>query len=146
MKNQLEIVKAIQKQYPLAIVGGSVGLYIHGIRLSRWKNDKSDIDIIVPYYHQFAQIGNRQTYNREDKQVFSGSDFSDNCFIIWDSKEYKIEIAIDPFSKYEIRDGFKVNPLDVIWQYKLKYNKQKHKDDLKEAMIKSFKQVNDIPF
>ena len=49
----LESVRKIQTKYPLCHVGGSVGLYLHGAFLERWKDQSMDLDLVLPYYIHF---------------------------------------------------------------------------------------------
>jgi hypothetical protein len=136
-----EIVK-IQKLNPLAVVGGSVALFLQGVRLKRWfEKSNSDFDIIVPHYTHF---------NKGEKDVVSylNNKKSSNDFdytFIWNN--IKVDVRIDAKQRYEIINykgfDFKVCPLEIIIEAKARYAIQgnyKHQNDLKEMV--SFKPVN----
>lgn len=132
----IETVKDILAKYPHFIIGGSVGLYLHGIRLERWKkNGLADIDIISPYFTRIEGDSNLQV-GEECDELPSGADFDVQSYV----NSIKTEIYIDPKSRYDIIEhkGFryKVNTLENIWAAKLKYSKnnKKHSLDLRETM------------
>ncbi len=138
-KLNLDIVKEIQTAYPHIIVGGSIGLFLHGINLDRWaKGEPSDIDLISPYYTLIESIGNLKIEEIEEES--SGKDFEYTLSVYGDNGPIQIDLAIDPKSTYKYIDyeGFryKVNRLENIWAAKLKYHKPKHIKDLEEALLK----------
>ena len=50
----LEFVKQLQEKYPSIYIGGSLGLFLHGMKIPRMFNSgKSDIDLIIPYFQMF---------------------------------------------------------------------------------------------
>jgi len=133
---KLDIVKAFQEKYPHTQIGGSVGLFLHGIELNRFYNNcVNDLDIITPYYTLFENINDKITINLlGEKEYKSGCDF-DECITI---SGIKADVRIDNHQKYNIIEfeGFKykVSALEAIWAAKLRYNAKKHNDDLRESM------------
>jgi len=135
----LDIVKLIQQDYPTSIIGGSVALFLHGVRLDRWKTAYSDIDIILPYYIPFEKLSNGAEFTVEEDNSPSMSDFTDR-FVLWsNSNPIKIDICIEPKAKWKYieYEGFryKVNNLENIWEAKIRYGKRKHIQDLEECML-----------
>ncbi len=130
---KLESVKQLQTQYPLVHVGGSIGLFLHGIRLKRFYRNESDIDLVSPYFILFEDFGDNQIDYINGKK--SSNDFDDN-FIF---NDVKVDCRIDPKQRYEIIEykGFKykVSQFEVIMAAKVKYagfGQKKHKDDIRE--------------
>jgi hypothetical protein len=126
--NQIEVLQA---KYPQLIVGGSVALFLHGIRLKRWDNVKSDLDIITPYYTLIE--GSVSETNKP-----SGCDFDYSINL----NGTKIDCLIEPKAKYEIVKfndvNYKVVPLLTIIEAKLRYalkGNQKHIDDLNKMLL-----------
>lgn len=133
----LEIVRKLQGQYPTLHVGGSTGLFLHGIRLKRYYERETDLDMISPYFILLESFGDMEI-NYADAKA-SANDF-DETFIC-NSK--KVDFRIDPKQRYEIIvfEGFryKVSPLEVIMAAKIKYalnGQKKHKDDIAEMVGK----------
>lgn len=135
----LEIVKLIQQDYPTAIIGGSVALFLHGVRLERWKNAYSDIDIVIPYYTPFEKLSNGAEFTVEEEDTPSMSDFTDRLVIWNENNPVKVDICIEPKAKWKYieHEGFKyrVNNLENIWEAKIRYGKRKHIQDLEECML-----------
>jgi hypothetical protein len=129
----LDKVRKIQEKYPIVHIGGSIGLFLHGIRLERWKNAQTDIDLISPYFILFESSDDADVeYIDGDK---SGNDFDEN--FIFDG--VKVDLRIDPKQRYEFIEfgGFKykVSKFETIMEAKTKYaaNRQvKHKEDIRE--------------
>ncbi len=139
----LDLVKEIQKKFPMFHVGGSVGLFLHGVRLKRWRdNSSSDIDMVSPYFvlPEGSINLDGDENDKGDEIVYldakaSGNDF-DETFMIG---SIKVDYKIDPKQRYEIieYDGFKfkVSPLITILDAKMKYalnGQQKHVEDMRE--------------
>lgn len=149
---KLEDVKKLQTQYPLIHVGGSIGLYLHGVRLERWEDCAVDIDIIAPYFVLFDSFGDENVEYMDCKK--SGNDF-DEVFIF---NSTKVDCRIDPKQRYEIIEynGFKykVSKFETILAAKVKYaanGQDKHKEDIREMCgVGKNKVVNpilgDLPF
>lgn len=131
---RLELVKEFLKANPLAIVVGSLALFLRGVRLKRFESYIHDIDIVLPYYSQFE--GNEEVKIKDIKDENSGSNFDIQKIVSYGENDIIIEAAIDPKTKWEYieYDGFKfkVGLLEEIWKYKLKYNRPKDREDLKE--------------
>ena len=129
---KLDLVKKLQTQYPLVHVGGSIGLYLHGIRLNRFKDVPADIDIIAPYFVLFDDFGDCQVDYIDGKA--SSNDF-DQTFIL---DSVKVDCRIDPKQAYEVIEykGFKykVSKFEVILAAKVRYSEKnkKHRDDVRE--------------
>lgn len=82
----IQVLKDIQTKYPYFHVGGSVGLFLHGVRLSRWvKSTKSDIDLVAPFFIlPEGKIGDEDVEYINGKA--SANDF-DETFIVGGTKE-----------------------------------------------------------
>ena len=137
----IDVLKDIQLNHPQIIVGGSVGLFLHGVRLKRWEHNQSDLDLITPYFTLIEGT------TRNNINYSSGADFGE-CFTY---KGVTIDIVVNPLQKYEIikYKGFKykVNPLHDIIAYKAKYagnGNQKHIDDLKEMCVGNKKEITSL--
>ena len=134
---KLDIIRKFQEKYPHTQIGGSVGLFLHGVILQRFNTPINDFDIITPYYTLFEDLNNGVNsikINLSDEDYKSGCDF-DECISIGG---IKADIRIDNHQKYNMIEfeGFKykVSTLEAIWAAKLRYNVKKHNDDLREAM------------
>ncbi len=135
----LHLVREIQTLHPEVIISGSLALYLHGIRLNRYKKNGqlSDIDLIVPYYISFEKSLNLTGY-------YSSENSSDFDYIVEEMSPYKgkkIDVKIDnkqPYEMIEMDDfKFKVSLIEDIIAAKIRYMKQgrngeKHKNDLYE--------------
>jgi hypothetical protein len=144
---KLDAVKIVQTKYPTFHVGGSIGLFLHGIRLKRWVNSKSsDIDMVAPYFilPEFNSASDDDDdvdseYNDSKK---SGNDFDETFILYGEFGSAKIDYRIDPHQRYEIIEykGFryKVSPLMTIIDAKMKYamnGQRKHAQDIKEMIL-----------
>lgn len=110
-----------------AIITGSAGLVLHGIKLNRVVND---FDVILPYYIPMGD-------NEIDNKYPSACDFDYSVTL----NGIKIDIRIDPKAKYKLINYndklYKVSPLHEILYYKAKYAMQgngKHIDDIKTML------------
>lgn len=133
MKYKLSVLRKFQLEYPLSHVGGSVGLYLHGIDLKR-DISRTDLDITIP---DFADtLDNHKEY---DKCPSNASDFDyrtmsktkDNYFCC------KMEIRVCPEPSFTVIEfqgfNYNVSLLSNILFWKKKYARkgvQKHIDDL----------------
>lgn len=145
----LELVADIQKQYPMFHVGGSVGLFLHGVRLKRWlKSSSSDLDFVSPYFvlpeKKFkASDGEELEVEHRDAKA-SGNDFDETFFI----GSTKIDYKIDPKQRYELIEykgvTYKVSNLMTILEAKLRYalkpEGRKHKEDITEMVVSKKKE------
>lgn len=144
----INLLKEIQTKYPMFHVGGSAGLYLHGVRLDRWKrkSSSSDFDMITPYFVlPEGKIDDEEIVYLDAKA--SANDF-DETFLVGGTK---IDLRIDPKQRYEIieYDGFrfKVSNLMTILEAKMRYALTpfggKHKKDLLEMVVKVPKKVKE---
>lgn len=130
MQYKLQMLREFQAKYPDSHVGGSVGLYLHGIDLKR-DISKTDLDLTVPDYIE--------GYNDNPEWNTSSSDFDysnmfkskDNYFCC------KVEIRVCPEPSFTVveheRHSYNVSLLSNILFWKKKYARkgvQKHIDDL----------------
>jgi hypothetical protein len=133
----LKTLRDIQEQYPLCHVGGSVGLFLHGVRLKRWADvNSSDLDLIFPYYIAPESTDKLKLDFSSDKA--SGNDF-DYTFSV---NGTKVDVKIDPKQRYELitYNGFKykVGTLLTILEAKMRYallGNSKHSNDIKEMIL-----------
>lgn len=135
----LDIVKSLQEVNPFLIIGGSISLYLRGVRLERFKYSEVDYDITLPFYQKIETkdgIVIDET-NGEDRP--SGSDYGETILI----DDVKADIRIDPTQKYEIvkyKDfNYKVIPLETVIKAKAEYALtkwgSKHREDLNEMIL-----------
>lgn len=137
---KIDIVRALQEVNPHLIVGGSISLYLQGVRLERFISGVGDFDFILPFYQKLMTKNNITIDEDGGEERFSGSDY-DDCILI---SGLKADIKIDPKQKYELAKyddfEFKVVPLWTILEAKARYahtkGGQKHRDDIKEMLIK----------
>ncbi len=133
MQYKLQMLREFQEKYPNSHVGGSVGLYLHGINLQR-DISKTDLDITVPDW--IEELNDVNDYRTEPSDA---SDF-DYVKMHKDSTGYfccKIEIRVCPEPSYTTvefeRHTYNVSLLSNILFWKKKYARkgvQKHIDDL----------------
>lgn len=141
---RIDKVKELQILNPNLIIGGSIALYIHGVRLKRFKNCSVDYDLMLPYF-QVLQGNDKisvseDVFEKDDADGTYESDF-ETCMSI---NGVKADVRIDPKQRYEIVKyndfDFKVTPLETIIEAKARYAKtkwgEKHKDDLREMILK----------
>lgn len=137
----LELWRAIQTKYPYMHIGGSVALFLHGVRLERWKETyyKADLDIVSPYWTDIEIAGQKASLTHRTNP--SGGDFEDTYWLM----DTKIDLAIDNKEKYEVIDyngfNYKVGPINSILVAKIKYSNkgdQKHTEDIEEMIGKRF--------
>lgn len=131
----LELFLKLQKQNPNIIISGSSALYLHGMKLKRWSNAASDLDIIMPYYYNFEDIDDIKVQDTNTKP--SGNDFDYVTMI----NGVVIDISIDNKKRYKVIElddnKYKVSLIEDILEAKIKYTKSsgvKHKDDLYEIL------------
>lgn len=127
----LRLLRNLQTKFPLLHVGGSIGLFLHGIRLKRWKGfQATDMDLIHPY---FVVMDSENVQEIAGKK--SSNDF-DNTYLV---DGVKADVKIDPYQKYELvkykEFTYKVSKFETIMAAKMRYavlGQQKHKDDIRE--------------
>jgi hypothetical protein len=136
----LNMVKDIQTKYPMLHVGGSVGLFLHGIRLDRWaESSSSDIDMVSPYYITIESDEEHMDYLVQHLKAKPSSNDFDETVII---DGIKMDYRIDPRQRYETIEykGFKykVSPLMTILEAKMRYalgGNSKHEKDIKNMIL-----------
>ena len=137
-KMKIDIVRTLQEVNPFLVIGGSIALYLQGVRLKRFDSGSIDYDITIPFY-QPLESKNGITIEQGDEDRPSGSDYGETISI----NGIKADIRIDPKQKYETvkyKDfNFKVVPLHVIIEAKARYASKKwgkkHLEDLKEMIL-----------
>jgi hypothetical protein len=152
----LDFIKEFQTKFPTAHIGGSAGLFLQGIKLSRLESNKShDLDFCMPYYvnilDEWSEIFSKPSTSISDDLLEdidkelewgSGNDF-DNCYTIsYKGSRIIIDMKIDNSQKYRTIEynGFKykVSPWEIILESKLKYAQKninkKHRHDLEEIL------------
>lgn len=140
----LSLVRFLQTKYPHIHVGGSTGLFLHGLWLSRWKSGVGDLDLVAPFYTFFEGDVEKEKKDQEFKLEnkdgkASGNDFDQTFFL----NGKKVDVRIDPKQSYDIiqLDGFryKVSKIETILAAKLRYamnGQAKHRDDIFELVGK----------
>lgn len=133
--------KEIQKRFPMAHVGGSLGLFFHGAYLKRWRSwGGSDLDIVIPYYMNMA-FEEKDTKLEASMCKASSNDF--NFTLHLESKDIpftKVDVRVDPLQQYEVIDfegeKYNVSKLATIIEAKCRYSwrNEKHAKDLKELI------------
>lgn len=145
---RLEHVKTLQTLNPNLIIGGSIALYLQGVRLKRFMNNNVDYDFCLPFFQLLkgddkTRIGEtvmEKEWDEDDEENPYNSDFETVITI----NGIKADVRVDPKQRYQIvtHNGFdyKVSPLLTIIEAKVKYAKtkwgKKHKDDLLEMILK----------
>lgn len=137
-KMRLPEVRELQTLNPNLMIGGSISLYLQGVRLKRFNSGGVDYDFTMPFF-QHLQVPEGMSIE-EGEEKSSGSDYGENFFI----NEVKADLRIDPHQKYELVEykGFtyKVVPLITIIKAKAEYALtkwgEKHKEDIKEMILK----------
>lgn len=133
----LSTVKILQELNPNLIIGGSISLYLQGVRLKRFQKGGIDYDITLPYYQILKVQDGISIIDGEDRP--SGSDYGETLLI----NDVKADIRIDPTQKYKVLEykGFKykIVPLETIIKAKAEYSLTKwgvkHKQDLQEMIL-----------
>ncbi len=134
MIEQLRVIQEFMKFAPNIHVGGSLGLFLHGIRLNR---DFGDID--------FSTSNTEELYPglksfREIHRASNAEDF-DTCFLY---EGIKVDINHKPDKEYTLKKylgvTYRVSHLHDILHYKLLYaykGVEKHKQDLMDITLGS---------
>lgn len=133
----LSTVRTLQELNPNLIIGGSISLYLQGVRLKRFESEGIDYDITLPFYQIINSSSKITVMDGEDRP--SGSDYGETILI----NGVKADIRIDPTQKYQILEykGFKykIVPLETIIKAKADYSLTrwglKHKQDLQEMIL-----------
>lgn len=134
----LSTVRFLQTANPNLIIGGSISLYLQGVRLSRFNDGGVDYDITLPFYQVIETADKISVQVGEDRP--SGSDYRETILI----NGVKADLRIDPAQKYKFLTykGFKykIIPLETTVKAKAEYAQTKwgtkHLNDLTEMIIK----------
>lgn len=132
----LEEVRFLQKQNPYCHVGGSVALFLKGLKLKRWeKSIVGDIDLVCPFFFQWTKTDEFDIEYKDAKA--SGNDF-DETFIL---NSIKVDVKIDNTQRYEVvkynGHDYKISLVETILEAKLRYalnGQKKHKSDIYELI------------
>jgi hypothetical protein len=134
MKERLLIIKQLQDKYPTSHLGGSIGLFLHGVDLQR-DLSKSDIDMTVAQEIDFSQPINIE--NLEESSSPEDFDYQFRYYPNAGSVYVKIDINIRPEKKFVLimHDGveYRVSRIEdiIVWKHFYSMKGQgKHTDDL----------------
>ena len=133
----LPTVRILQELNSNLIIGGSISLYLQGVRLKRFESGGVDYDITLPFYQIIESSSKITVMDGEERP--SGSDYGETVLI----NGVKADIRIDPTQKYKVLEykGFKykIVPLEIIIKAKSEYALTKwglkHKQDLQEMIL-----------
>ena len=133
----LPTVRILQELNSNLIIGGSISLYLQGVRLKRFESGGIDYDITLPFYQIIESSSKITIMDGEERP--SGSDYGETILI----NGVKADIRIDPTQKYKVLEykGFKykIVPLETIIKAKSEYALTKwglkHKQDLREMIL-----------
>lgn len=131
MKYKLNLLREFQSKYPDSHVGGSVGLYLHGIDLKR-DISRTDLDITMPDWSEdLTGIWREEPSDASDFDYVKTYKTPDNYF------GCKMEIRVCPEPSFAVVEheghSYNVSLLSNILFWKKKYARkgvQKHIDDL----------------
>lgn len=136
IKRQLDIIYTLQCKYPDLHVGGSIGLLLHGIKLSR-PISEGDIDLC-------KEVDN---INRVNEKIYKSGSFECDFDYRFEHKGISIDLRIDKDQQFDERyyEGrkYRVSKLKIIMEFKQKYadkGYEKHADDLED--VKNFLWAN----
>lgn len=125
IKKQLDIIYVLQCKYPDLHVGGSLGLLLHGIKLSR-PISKGDIDLCKAV----------DNINRENEKIDNTGSFKCDFDYRFEHKGISIDLRIDKEQKYDeiFYQGraYKVSKVKSIIEFKQKYADKGHEKHAKD--------------
>jgi hypothetical protein len=126
LSKQLDLIYQLQQKYKDLHVGGSIGLHLHGVKLSRFIGS-GDIDLCKA----IDDINQKNCKIEHDGSSEHDFDYS------FEFQGIKIELNIDNKQAFDIIEvggkAYRVSKLETIVYYKKKYaNKgyEKHANDL----------------
>ena len=126
------LIAKIQDKFDHAILCGSAALFLQGVRLKRFSQTVSDIDLILTQW-ELLEIDGKEP--QPSKDLPSGCDFQEQILVAG----VKVDIQINPYAKYEFVEykgfNFKVQPFMDTIRAKAMYRKEKHENDFKELLI-----------
>lgn len=131
---KLEIIRQFQNRFPDTHVGGSLGLYLHGIDLKR-DLSKSDIDLVAAVPLSFQEPLDIE--NTEESSNAEDFDYSFRTYPMgYDYPYTKVEISVRKFIGWDVIEhegySYRVSKLPDIYYFKTKYAMKgvtKHIDD-----------------
>ena len=134
IEHKLELVRQFQNRFPELHVGGSIGLFLHGVDLKR-SLDKSDIDLTSPIPLSFSE-----PLDIENAEESSNPEDFEYAFMVYPlgyEKPYtKVDISLQPGKEFDViiheSNSYKVSKLQDIYFWKSKYAAkgiEKHIDD-----------------
>jgi hypothetical protein len=131
LEKKLKIISMLQEKYSDLHIGGSIGLYLHGIDLKRDVGN-SDIDLA-------KAVDDIEKTNSIEEHFSDGNDFTYRM----DKGGIHYEIKIDPEQKYVIKYhkgiAYRVTDLDTIIFYKQDYADKGYEKHIKDmARINSY--------
>ncbi|AGO47696.1 hypothetical protein Phi4:1_gp159 [Cellulophaga phage phi4:1] len=132
----LKKLRKLQKAFPNLIVGGSISLFLQGVKLGRLTardRDPSDFDLISPYWINLEDVGAELLDSKN-----SGNSFNET----YTYEGIKLDLAISNTSKFSIVEHnghkYKVNSIFEILGHKISYatqkNGHKHRKDIMEII------------
>ena len=151
---KLELVREIQGQFPGCCLGGSLGLYLHGIKLNR-SLEYCDIDIIGKCDLDKIQYSKKLCASSDDFQQVKMVKVEDRSIKVEVSEKEIVNVIGKDFIYIQYENfAFKVHNLNSILDFKKEYaNKgsRKHYEDMKviEPTWKcsyDFPASDDLPF
>jgi len=126
------LIAKIQEKFDHAILCGSAALFLQGVRLKRFSDTASDIDLILTQW-ELLEIDGKQP--QPSKDLPSGCDFQEQVLV----DGVKVDIQVNPYAHYEYINYkgfmFKVQPFMETVRAKARYNNEKHENDFKELLI-----------
>ena len=148
---KLEVLKQFQCNYPESVLGGSIGLFLHGVGLKR-DLTMSDLDFCMPDCSKLINDKLKEEKIAQDKEM-SGSDFRYKVNLKHKTESYytKVEVSErDCNFVYKTYKGFtyKLQPLLDIFLWKAHYAFKgipKHKEDLQEIIYSKFPSTKPEP-
>jgi len=128
----LGLIAKIQEKFDHAILCGSAALFLQGVRLKRFSDTASDIDLILTQW-ELLDIDGKDP--EKSKDLPSGCDFGEQVLV----EGVKVDIQVNPYAQYEYINYkgfmFKVQPFMETIRAKARYNSEKHVNDFKELLI-----------
>lgn len=148
---KLEALKQFQCDYPESVLGGSIGLFLHGVDLKR-DLTMSDLDFCMPNCSRLVEDRLNSELVKQHQEN-SGSDFRHKVNLNHKAEGYftKVEVSErDCDFVYKTYGGFtyRLQPLSDILLWKAHYafkGISKHKEDLKEIIYGKFPSAKPDP-
>jgi hypothetical protein len=134
---KLDFVADLQSQHPTLILGGSLALWLQGIKLKRLEMGVGDLDFVNPFY---INLNDDKSFIEDYySSLPSGCDFQYQFY-----NTCKIDLRVDPFHPYRVVHykgvDFKVCSWETILAAKLRYIESggsssiKHREDLRNML------------